>query len=168
MTNNVLMVQKQIKAFNKALSRADKASVISNSFYEAITDLIEYDRMTKSGYGKAGTKYLEKMSPEELMSYSADIQQANNLVKLAYVQQQLLIGDVKDKKSLLWSIYDKLSESSPYLFDSDDVKAVADEDVKIDYVKFILEMNKYFKNGEKYGGLSEFKAWFAEQTSLQE
>ena len=165
MKNNVSMVQKQIKAFNKALSRAEKAGHISNSFYEAITDLIDYERSTKSGYAKVGTKYLEKMTPEELLSYSSDIQQAKDLLKLGTLEFKLDLSGAKDPKALLWKLYDKL-DAAGLAFDSDQVKAVAENEVNIDYKSFALQMNKYLTN-EDYG-LSDVQQWFDEQIALED
>ena len=54
MDNDVKYVQLQIKAFNKALSRADKANILGGDTYATINDLIDYERMTRSGYAKAG------------------------------------------------------------------------------------------------------------------
>ena len=82
MDNDVKYVQLQIKAFNKALSRADKANILGGDTYATINDLIDYERMTRSGYAKAGAKYLEKMTPNELAAYSADIKQAKDLIEL--------------------------------------------------------------------------------------
>ena len=165
MKNNVQMVQKQIKAFNKALSRADKASSISNEFYAAITDLIDYDRMTKSGYGKAGTKYLESMSTEDLLAYSADIEQAKNLLELAQLEFRLDLEGAKDPKSLLWKLYDKL-DAAGLAFDSDQVRLIADNEVNIGYKELALQMNKYLTD-ENYG-LSDVQAWFDEQIALED
>lgn len=165
MRNNVEMVQKQIKAFNKALSRADKASAISGDFYRAINDLIDYERMTKSGYAKAGAKYLENMTPEELLSYSADIEQAKNLVELSSLEFKLDIEGAKDSKSLLWKLYDKL-DAAGFAFDSEQVKAVAEGEVNINYKDFAFQMYRYL-NDKDYG-LSDVQAWFDEQLALEE
>lgn len=163
--NNVQMVQKQIKSFNKAFSRAEKKDSIRGDFYAAITDLIDYDRMTKSGFAKAGAKYLEKMTPEELLSYSSDIEQAKNLLKLSSLEFKLDVEGAKDPKSLLWKLYDKL-DAAGLAFDSDQVKAVADGDVNIDYKSFALQMHKYLT--DKNYGLSDVQKWFDEQTALEE
>ena len=165
MNNNVKMVQKQIRAFNKALSRADKAYNISGDIYAAITDLIDYDRMTNKGYGKAGTKYLESMSPEELLSYSSDIEQAKNLLEISNLEFKLDIAGVKDPKSLLWKMYDKLDKAG-YAFDSDQVKAVADNEVPISYKDLAVQMNRYLTDDDY--GLSDVQAWWDEKLSLED
>lgn len=76
MDYDVKMVQNQIKAFNKAYSRAQKNDTLTADYYAAINDLIDYDRMTALSYAKSGTKYLEGMTVEELYAYSSDIKQA--------------------------------------------------------------------------------------------
>ena len=47
--------QKQIKAFNKALSRAKQKGTVL-SVLDGINELIDYERMTHKTYAKAGTK----------------------------------------------------------------------------------------------------------------
>lgn len=165
MNNNVQMVQKQIKAFNKALARANKTSQISGEFERAINDLIDYDRMTRSGYGKAGTKYLESMTPEELLTYSSDIQQAKDLIELSTIEFKLDVSGAKDPKALLWKLYDKL-DAAGLAFDSDQVKAVAENEVKIDYKSFAFQMYKYL-NEDEYG-LSNVQQWWDEQVALED
>lgn len=163
--NNVQFVQKQVKAFNKALSRADKANILSNEIYAAITDLIDYDRMTQKGYGKAGTKYLESMTPEELMAYSSDIENAKNLIELEKLSFQLDLSSAKDAKSLLWQMYQKL-EDAGYAFDSDQVRAVVEGETNITVKAMAVKMNKYL-NDPNYG-LSDFDEWFNEMASLED
>ena len=160
---NVTEIQLQIKAFNKALSRADKANLISDEYYAAISDLIDPERMTKSGFGKAGKKYLESMTPEELLAYSSDIKQAKNLLELESLSFQLDIQGVKDPEGLLWQMYQKL-EDAGYAFDSEQVKAVLDGETDVSVKRFALHMNKYLHD-ENYG-LSDFNEWFNSQTSL--
>lgn len=160
---NVEMTQLQIKAFNKALSRADKANLISDDIYAAISDLIDPERMTKSGYGKAGKKYLEKMSPEELLAYGSDIEAAKNLLDISKLSTQLDISEATDPKGLLWRMYQKL-EDAGYAFDSDQVRAVVDGEVNVTFKDMALKMNKYL-NDEDYG-LSDFTEWFNSQSSL--
>ena len=161
--NNIEMTQLQIKAFNKALSRADKANLISDDIYAAISDLIDPERMTKSGYGKAGKKYLEKMSPEELLAYGSDIEAAKNLLDISKLSTQLDISEATDPKGLLWRMYQKL-EDAGYAFDSDQVSAVVDGEVNVTFKDMALKMNKYL-NDEDYG-LSDFTEWFNSQASL--
>lgn len=165
MENNVRMVQLQIKAFNKALSRADKAELISGDTYGVISDLIDYDRMTKSGYAKAGTKYLEKMTPDELLSYSADIKQAKDLLELEKTIQMVKIDSASDPKALLWKMYQKLQDAG-LAFDSDQVQAVLEGNVNISVRDMALKMNKYLI--DKDYGLSDFDEWFNEKAALEE
>ena len=160
---NVEMTQLQIKAFNKALSRADKANLISDDIYAAISDLIDPERMTTSGYGKAGKKYLEKMSPEELLAYGSDIEAAKNLLDISKLSTKLDISEATDPKGLLWRMYQKL-EDAGYAFDSDQVRAVVDGEVNVTFKDMALKMNKYL-NDEDYG-LSDFTEWFNSQASL--
>lgn len=161
---NIEMTQLQIKAFNKALSRADKANLISDDIYAAITDLIDPERMTSSGYGKAGKKYLEKMTPEELLAYGSDIEAAKNLLEISKLSTQLDISEATDPKGLLWRMYQKL-EDAGYAFDSDQVRAVADGEVNVTFKDMALKMNKYLTD-EDYG-LSDFTEWFNSQTALE-
>ena len=161
---NIEMTQLQIKAFNKALSRADKANLISDDIYAAITDLIDPERMTASGYGKAGKKYLEKMTPEELLAYGSDIEAAKNLLEISKLSTQLDISEATDPKGLLWRMYQKL-EDAGYAFDSDQVRAVADGEVNVTFKDMALKMNKYLTD-EDYG-LSDFTEWFNSQTALE-
>ena len=99
---NIEMTQLQIKAFNKALSRADKANLISDDIYAAISDLIDPERMTKSGYGKAGKKYLESMSTEDLLAYGSDIEAAKNLLEVSKLSNQLDILKTGEQDKITW------------------------------------------------------------------
>lgn len=164
MENNVRIVQLQIKAFNKALSRVDKA-LLRGETYGVINDLIDWDRMTKSGYAKAGAKYLEKMTPEELLSYSADIKQAKDLLELEKTIQLVEIDSAADPKSLLWQMYQKLQDAG-FAFDSDQIQAVLNSDVNISVRDMALKMNKYLR--EKDWGLSDFDEWFNEKAALED
>lgn len=161
--NNIEMTQLQIKAFNKALSRADKANLISDDIYAAISDLIDPERMTKSGYGKAGRKYLESLSTEDLLAYGSDIEAANDLLDVSKLSNQLDISGAKDPKGLLWRLYQKL-EDAGYAFDSDQVQMVLTGEVDISMKDMALKMNKYLKD-EDYG-LSDFTEWFNSQAAL--
>ena len=161
--NNIDMIQLQIKAFNKALSRADKANSISNDVYAAISDLIDPERMTKSGYGKAGRKYLENMTPEELLAYSSDIQQAKDLLEIDKLSYLLDIESAKTPHDILWKMYQKILDAG-YEFDSDDVRAVEMGSANISVRNMALKMNKYLKDYEY--GLSDFHAWFTEQNAI--
>jgi len=164
MNNNLHYIQLQIKAFNKALARADKAGKLSNEAYEQITDLIDYDRMTQGGYGKAGTKYLESLSPEELLAYSSDIQAAKDIIELETLESRIDIEGAKDSKSLLWRMYQKL-EDMGLPFDSDVVKMVAEgESKKVNYKSLALKMAKYMH--DKNYGLSDVQKWFDETEGI--
>lgn len=160
MNNNVLMVQKQIKAFNKAFSRAEKANIISKSYLAQIYDLIEPERMTASGYGKAGSKYLSNMSEEELMAYSADIERASQYIQIEKIQLKYEI-DAIDIESLLWKMYDETLDKG-YPFDSDQVKDAADG--VVDYVEMIIQMDKYIS--DKNYGAADFQAWWDSKIGL--
>ena len=162
--NNVKQIQLQIKAFNKALSRADKADSISDNVYAAISDLIGYDRMTKSGAGKAGEKYLSSMSPKELMAYSSDIEAARNLLKLDKIISEFDIGEYSDTKSLLWKLHDELiAKALP--FDSNQVRDVAEGYVDISPEELIVQMYKY-KNDPTYGSADVYE-WFQAKKGLE-
>lgn len=169
MANNPRQIELQIKAFNKAFARADKAGRISNEAYELITDLIDYDRMTKSGYAKAGTKYLESMSPKELLAYSSDIQEAKDVLELETMEYKLdvkgIIDGAKDPVSLLWKYQDYL-KTKGMPFDSDLIKMVADGlSKKVTWKDLIHQMQKYLVD-ENYG-LSDAIQWFNEKEGLQ-
>lgn len=165
MKNNVRMVQLQIKAFNKALSRANKADLLDDESYDVINDLIDWNRMTKSGYAKAGTRYLEKMAPDELLSYSADIQQAKDLLDLEKTIQKIEIDSAADGKALLWKMQQKLQDAG-LAFDSDQVYAVETQTAKITVREMALHMNRYLT--DKDYGLSDFDMWFNKKAALEE
>jgi hypothetical protein len=158
------MIQLQIKAFNKAYQRAQKADKVSDEIYEAISDMIGYDRMTKSGAGKAGTKYLESMTEEELLAYSADIEVARDLLKLDKIIDSFDLGDAKDVKSLLWKMYDDL-QAQGMPFDSDQVYAIAEGEIKADWKQLVIQMNKY-KNDPEYM-LADVDEWFNSLVGLE-
>lgn len=173
MKNNVEMVQKQIKAFNKALSRSYKAGSITRQLDKVITDLIDVDRMTKSGYGKAGAKFLESLSTEELLAYSADIEQAKYLVDVSTFEFKIGfdVFAAKDPKSMLWKLFDNLMDridAAGLAFDSDDVKDVIDGEVLINYKDLAIQMNKYLNEAKNGYGLSDFKAWYESQKGLED
>lgn len=165
MENDVRMVQLQIKAFNKALSRADKANIIDSETYRVINDLIDYDRMTKSGYGKAGAKYLESLTPSELAAYSSDIKQAKDLLEMEKTLSQIDIDAAKDPKDLLWKMFQKL-EDAGLAFSSKQVHAVELGFKDISIREMVLKMNKYLTDANY--GLSDFDAWFNEQITFKE
>lgn len=162
--NSISEIQKQIRSFNKALQRADKAGTLSNEFYAQVMDLIDYERMTEKGYAKAGSKYLESMSYKELLAYTSDIKQAKGLIELSNLAAKFDIEGAKDYKSLLWKLHDQIDEHKN--FDSDYVYNVVEGDVEIDYRKLALEMFKYLNNPDY--GLSDFDEWYNNQRSLEE
>lgn len=164
MDNDVLMVQKQIKSFNKALSRAkQKDSLISVS--DAINELIDYERMTHKMYAKAGKTFLEAMSHEELLAYSADIEKARELIDVGNYSYLLDIDGAKDPKALLWKLYDALDKAG-LAFDSEQVHDVAEGVTTISWKDMAQQMYKY-KTDENYG-LSDVQKWYDSQISLEQ
>lgn len=164
MTNNVMMVQKQIKTFNKALSRAKTKGSLT-SVLDGINELIDYDRMTHKMYAKAGKKYLESLSPEELLSYSADIERAKELIDIGNTSYLLDIEGAKDPKALLWKLYDALDKAG-LAFDSEQVHDVAEGKTNISWKDMAFQMQKY-KTNENYG-LSDVQKWYDSQLGLEE
>ena len=164
MTNNVHKIQLQIKAFNKALSRADKKGLVSDDLYEVITDLISPEHMTKGGYGKAGEKYLSGLSPRDLMAYSSDIEAARDLLRLDKIMDEFDVEDTVDKKALLWSMYNELMDAG-IGFDSEQVRQVVDGEVKVDYREMMAKMFK--RKTDKNFGLSDLDEWFERQERLE-
>ena len=164
MKNNARYVQLQIKAFNKYMSRHQDD--ISDEVYEAVSDLIDLDRMTASGLAKAGSKYLEGLTPKELMAYSSDIEEARMLLDFDMMTAKLDIDNAKDPKSALWRMAQKLQDAG-MPFDSDQIKTVADG--KASNVKFkdmMLQMNKLLHNPDY--GLSDFYEWCDNKEGLRE
>lgn len=165
---NTSQVQKQIKAFNKFMSRNDVT--ISDLGYESITDLIignaANSRMTKSGYAKAGIKYLESLSPKELAAYSADIQDARNTIELLRSTKNILSdADVLgDPVSALWKTYDALQDLGQE-FDSEQVRDIATGANKKDYKQTIINMLKTLDS--KYG-LADWDVWYHSNEGLRE
>lgn len=164
MDNDVLMVQKQVKAFNKALSRAKKKDSLI-SVMDAINDLIDYDRMTHKMFAKAGTTFLESMSHEELLAYSADIEKAKELIEIGNYSYLLDIEGAKDPKALLWKLYDALDKAG-LAFDSEQVHDTAEGNNSISWKDMAKQMYKY-KTDENYG-LSDVQKWYDSQISLEE
>lgn len=162
MNPNVKMVQKQIRSFNKAYSRVEKTGKLTGEGEALITDFIDYERMTKSGYAMAGTKYLEKMSEEELLAYSADIENAYDILKWDKEMAEFEIS-AKDPESLLWKMFNEL-DASGQPFDSDDVKDVIDGVYEVGYKEMASKMYKLLKNKEY--GLSDFNEWFQTKRGL--
>ena len=162
MNPNVSMVQRQVKAFNKAFSRIEKAGKITGEGLALVTDFIDYERMTQSGYAKAGKKYLESMTEEELLAYSADIEDAYDIIKWDREMSAFEVS-TKDPESLLWKMYNMLDDNGQP-FDSDDVKDVIDGVYDVGFKEMASKMYKLLKN--KDYGLSDFNDWFQKQRSL--
>lgn len=159
--SNVSQVQKQIKAFNKKLARWDMSKAADMEYYAYISDLIDYERTTKSGYAKAGLKYLEKMTPEELLAYSSDIQYASQLIEVSKWEFKI---NARDPASFLWQFQQELIDiGMPY--DSDQIRDVIWGKVDIDYKDLAVQMLKY--RDDKNYGLSDASKWFKEQTGLE-
>lgn len=163
MNPNIEMVQRQIKSFNKAFSRIEKAGKITGEGLALVTDFIDYERMTQSGYAKAGKKYLESMSEEELLAYSADIEDAYDILKWDREMQEFEVS-AKDPESLLWKMYNLLDDLGQP-FDSDDVKDVIDGAYEVGYKEMASKMYKLLKN--KDYGLSDFNDWFQSKRNLE-
>ena len=164
MNDSVVNIQKQIKAFNKYMSR--NLDNISDEVYEAIEDLIDLDRLTASGFARAGSKYLENMSHKDLLAYSSDIEEARMLLDFDMITDQLDINNAKDPKSALWRMADKLKDAG-MPFDSDQVKLVADEkSTNVKFKDMMLQMNKLLHNPDY--GLSDFYEWWDRKEGLQE
>lgn len=163
MNPNVEMVQRQIKAFNKAFSRIEKSGKISGEGLALVTDFIDYDRMTMSGFAKAGKRYLENMTEEELLAYSADIEDAYDIIKWDREMSAFEIS-AKDPESLLWKMLDLLDEFD-VIFDSDDVKDVIDGVYDVGYKEMASKMYKLLKTKEY--GMSDFNEWFQTKRSLE-
>ena len=169
MANNPRQIELQIKAFNKALARADKAGRISNEAYKLISDLIDYDRMTKSGYAKAGAKYLESMTPKELLAYSSDIQEAKEVLELETMEYKLDIQGVidmaKDPVSLLWKYQDYLTDRG-HPYDSTQIYNYAEGKTRnITWRDLIHQMQKTLID-ENYG-LSDALDWYNSKEGLK-
>ena len=164
--NNVQMVKKQIKAFNKAWSRADSAKVLSMEYNDIISDLVGADRLTKGGYAKAGVKYLQSLSDYQLAALSADIQQAREAIDVAKISDSVDIRefDISDPKSAIWNMYNKLLDSG-YQLDSNQVKSLADGDFQEDTIGVLKEMKKVLTN--KNYGLADFSEYFNNLKELE-
>ena len=163
MNPNIEMVQRQIKSFNKAYSRIEKAGKITGEGLALVGDFIDYDRMTASGFAKAGKKYLESMTEEELLAYSADIEDAYDIIRWDKEMSEFEIS-AKDPESLLWKMYNELDEIGQP-FDSDDVKDVIDGVYEVGYKEMASKMYKLLKN--KDYGLSDFNEWFQTKRGLK-
>lgn len=164
MNNNVKMVQSQIKSFNKALSRA-KAKGSTSDVLDNINDLIDYDRMTHKMFAKAGKQYLESLTPEELLAYSADIEYARELIDVGNWAYKLDIEGAKDPITLMWKMFDEL-KAKGLGFDSDQVKAVEKGDVNISWKEMAGVMYKYLNDPDFL--LEDVDNWWDKQTGLEE
>lgn len=162
MNPNVKMVQKQIRSFNKAYSRIEKNGKLTGEGLALVSDYIDYERMTQSGYAKAGTKYLENMTEEELLAYSADIEDAYDIMRWDKEMSEFEMS-AKDPESLLWKMYSEL-DAAGQPFDSDDVKDVIDGAYEVGYKEMASKMYKLLKN--KDYGLSDFNDWFQTKRGL--
>ena len=155
--SNISQIQKQIKAFNKQMQRAEKNDKIGNFYYKSISDLIDLDRMTSGGYAKAGTKYLESMSYKELMAYQSDIKKARELLDISVVTYDMDIEFAVDKKSALWQMYNKM-EDAGLGFDSDDVHDVEEGTSPVGFKDMMRMMNKYLTDPD-YGMKAYKEEW---------
>lgn len=164
MNNNVQMVQKQIKAFNKALSRA-KSKGTTGDVLENINNLIDYDRMTHKMYAKAGKGYLESLSDEELLAYSADIESAKELIEVGNWASRLNLEGATDPMSFLWKMCDDL-KAKGMPFDSDQIKAIQKGEVDVDWREMSKQMEKYMNDPEYL--LSDVEEWWNKVTGLED
>lgn len=168
--NNLKMVQKQIRAFNKKWSRADSAHVLDMEMNEEIKDLLGTAGFTKAGYVKAGEKYLQSLSEYQLASLSADIQDAAKAIDIARFTQSLDISNIRisDPKSALWSMYNKLIDRGLDL-SSSQVKTMEDSilEGKSRYttLETLKEMNKALNDPEY--GVADFADWVSTATELK-
>lgn len=159
--SNLSEIQKQIKAFNKALQRADKAGKIGGEYLRTINDLIDIDRMTKSGYAQAGTKYLENMTYKDLMSYQSDIKEARELLDLSTIVSDIDIDYAPDVKGALWEMFNKLEDAGLGAITSEQVHDVEMGNVPVNYRSMLKNMNRYLTD-ENYL-IGDFNAWWDKQ-----
>jgi hypothetical protein len=164
--NNAQLVAKQIKAFNKAWSRADSAHQLTMEANEIINDLVGTDRMTKGGYAKAGEKYLQSLSDYDLAALSSDIQKAREALDIAKITSNMNLENViiDDPKSAIWSMYNELLDRG-YQLDSNQVKSLADGDYDANTVDVLKEMNKVLT--KKNYGIADFSEYFDSLTPLE-
>ena len=164
MNNNVQMVQKQIKAFNKALSRA-KSKGSTKDVLENINNLIDYDRMTHKMYAKAGKGYLESLSAEELLAYSSDIEAAKELIEVGNWASKLNLEGATDPMSFLWKMCDDL-KAKGLPFDSDQIKAIQKGEVDVDWREMAKQMERYMTDPDYT--LGDVQEWWDNITGLEE
>lgn len=160
---NVPDVQKQIKAFNKALSRA-KAKGSVKDVLANINNLIDYDRMTHKMYAKAGKGYLESLSAEELLAYSSDIEDAKELIEVGNWASKLNIAGATDPMAFLWKMCDEL-KAKGLPFDSDQIKAIQKGEVDVDWREMARQMEKYMNDPDYL--LSDVEEWWEKATGLE-
>lgn len=160
---NVPYVQRQIKAFNKALSRA-KAKGSTKDVLNNINDLIAYDRMTHKMYAKAGKGYLESLSDEELLAYSSDIEDAKELIEVGNWASRLNIEGASDPMAFLWKMCDEL-KAKGLPFDSDQIKAIQKGEVDVDWREMAKQMEKYMNDPDYL--LSDVEEWWEKATGLE-
>ena len=161
---NVLQTQKQIKAFNKALSRA-KAKGSVKDVLAKINNLIDYERMTHKMYAKAGKRYLESLSVEELLAYSSDIEDAKELIEVGNWASKLNIEGASDPMAFLWKMCDEL-KAKGLPFDSDQIKAIQKGEVDVDWREMAKQLEKYMN--DPYYILSDVEKWWKETTGLED
>ena len=160
---NVPDVQRQIKAFNKALSRA-KAKGSTKDVLNNINNLIDYDRMTHKMYAKAGKGYLESLSAEELLAYSSDIEDAKELIEVGNWASRLNIEGASDPMAFLWKMCDEL-KAKGLPFDSDQIKAIQKGEVDVDWREMARQMEKYMNDPDYL--LSDVEEWWEKATGLE-
>lgn len=160
---NVPDVQRQIKAFNKALSRA-KAKGTTKDVLNNINNLIDYDRMTRKMYAKAGKGFLESLSAEELLAYSSDIERAKELIEVGNWASRLNIAEATDPLAFLWKMCDEL-KAKGLPFDSDQIKAIQKGEVDVDWRDMAKQMEKYMNNPDYL--LSDVEEWWEKATGLE-
>lgn len=161
---NVLETQKQIKSFNKALSRA-KAKGSLKDVIENINNLIDYDRMTHKMFAKAGKRYLESLSAEELLAYSSDIEDAKELIEVGNWAYRLNIAEATNPMSFLWKMFDEL-KAKGLPFDSDQIKAIQKGEVDVDWREMAKQLEKYMNDPDYI--LSDVEKWWKETTGLED
>ena len=161
---NVKAVQRQIRNFNKVYSRALNKDILSPKGLAMVTDLIDYNRTTEAGFGKAGTKYLSSLSNEELLSYSSDIEDAYDIIRWEREMTDFELS-ASDPESLLWKMFDML-ELNKVNFNSEDVQDVIDGNTEVGYKEMASKMYRILK--DKSYGMADFKEWFEEKRGLSE
>ena len=164
MNDSIINIQKQIKAFNKYMSR--NLDNVSDEVYEAIEDLIDLDRLTASGFAKAGSKYLEGMPHKDLLAYSSDIEEARMLIDFDMMTEKFDITNAKDPKSALWRMAEKLRDQD-IAFDSDQVKAVEKGlTTNIKFKDMMLQLSKLLHDPNYTVG--DMREWWDSKEGLRD